>query len=139
MRETEEFFLFITNYEGFTMANNIPGALSKEVLEFFQHKGQDMVQHFQKMQTDLENKRVVGLGGVEDEDGIFVKTTLNGLQECINVTYGSSAFDDTKVAADLTRAAFNDATTKLKAVMQQEVVSVYEKSGLPLTGEEGEE
>ncbi len=46
--------------------------------------------------------------------------------------------DDPKVAGNLTRAAFNDATTKLKAVRQQEVVSVYEKSGLPLTGE-GEE
>lgn len=119
---------------------NMPGALSKEVLEFFQHKGQDMVQHFQKMQTDLENKRVVGLGGVKDEDGIFVEVTLNGLQECVNITYGKSALESgSKVAADLTRAAFNDATTKLKSVMQQEVVNVYEKSGLPLTGEQNED
>lgn len=119
--------------------SNMPGALSKEVLDFFQSKGQDMVQHFQKMQTDLENKNVTGLGGVDDTDGYCVKVTLDGLQKCKNIVFGAGALEDPKVLADLTRAAFNDATDKLKAIMQQEVVNVYEKSGLPLTGEQTED
>lgn len=112
----------------------------KKVLEFMQSKGQDMVQHFQKMQQELEKKEIVGIGGVEDSDAIFVKVVLNGLQECRRekCVIGKGAFEEgPEVVVDLMAAAFNSAMEKLKVLMQSEVMDVYKKSNLPM-GEDKE-
>jgi DNA-binding protein YbaB len=109
---------------------------NNQVLEFLKEKGQEMVQHFQKMQEELARKEVIGLGGVEDSDEIFVKVVINGLQECTKVTIGKGAAEEgIAVLADLTRAAINNAMEKVKSTMQGEVMKVYEKSGLPVSNE----
>ncbi|MFT3741212.1 MAG: YbaB/EbfC family nucleoid-associated protein [Gammaproteobacteria bacterium] len=116
--------------------SNLPGAMNNQVIDFLKDKGQEMVQHFQKMQEDLSRREVHGVGGVEDADAIFVKVTINGLQECKKVVIGDGAMDEGKnVVEDLTLAAVNDAMEQIKSTMQGEVMKVYEKSGLPLTGE----
>lgn len=111
-------------------------------MDFMKSKGQDMVQHFQKMQQDLEKKEIVGIGGVEDEDEIFVKVVLNGLQECKRekCVIGKGAYDEgPAVISDLMAAAFNNAMEKLKGVMQSEVMDVYKKSNLPMGEPEDKE
>lgn len=120
--------------------NKIPDALNAQVLEFMKSKGQDMVQHFQKMQQDLEKKEIIGVAGVVDSDEIFVKVVFNGLQECKKCTIGKGAYDEgISVVTDLVVAAINNAMEKLKGVMQTEVMDVYKKSNLPLgEPEEGE-
>ncbi len=124
------------------MANssNTPGALNTQMLEFLKGKGEEMVKHFQKMQEDLQKKRIIGLGGVKDSDKIYVEVVFNGLQEPVDVIFGSGAWEEgPKVTSELTVAALKDAMEKLKGIMQQEVMGVYERSGLPLTGEADEE
>lgn len=116
--------------------SNLPGAMNSQVIDFLKDKGQEMVEHFQKMQEDLARREVHGIGGVEDSDQIFVKVSINGLQECKKVVIGDGALDEgKKVVEELTLAAVNDAMDKIKSTMQGEVMKVYEKSGLPLTGE----
>lgn len=111
----------------------MPGAMNNEMLDYLKNKGQDMVQHFQKMQADLEKTEIAGVGGVKDSDGIFVEVVLNGLQQVKKVNIGDGAMDEGKeVVADLLAAALNSAMEKLKGVMQQQVMGVYEKSGLPV-------
>ncbi len=120
--------------------SNIPDMMNNQVLKFLKHKGQEMVEHFQKMQEELARKEVVGVGGVEDADEIFVKVVINGLQECPKVTIGKGAAEGgVHVLAELTRAAINNAMDKVKITMQGEVMKVYEKSGLPMTGEKEKE
>lgn len=112
----------------------------KKVIDFMKSKGQDMVKHFQDMHQQLEKKEMTGVGGVEDADEIFVKVVLNGLQECKRekCVIGKGAYEEgPEVIVDLMAAAFNNAMEKLKAVMQTEVMDVYKKSNLPLTGDEG--
>jgi len=124
------------------MANNpnTPGALNAQMLEFLKGKGEEMVKHFQKMQEDLQRKRIIGLGGVKDSDEIYVEIIFNGLQEPIEAKIGQGAWDEGKqVVCELIIAALKDAMGRLKGVMQQEVMGVYEKSGLPLAGEEKDE
>lgn len=120
--------------------SNLPGAMNSQMLEFLKDKGQEMVEHFQKMQEELARKEVIGLGGVEDSDEIFVKVVINGLQECTKVVIGKGAAEEgTVVLADLTRAAINNAMEKVKTTMQGEVMKVYEKSGLPLADKDNNE
>lgn len=120
--------------------SNLPGMMNNQVLEFLKDKGQEMVEHFQKMQEELAKKEIYGIGGVEDSDEIFVKVFINGLQECTKVVIGKGAAEEgVAVLADLTRAAVNNAMEKVKSTMQGEVMKVYEKSGLPLTGENKDE
>jgi DNA-binding protein YbaB len=119
---------------------DIPGMMNNQVLEFLKDKGQEMVAHFQKMQEELARKEVIGIGGVEDSDEIFVKVVINGLQECTKVVIGKGASEEgTTVLADLTRAAINNAMEKVKTTMQGEVMKVYEKSGLPVTDNKEQE
>ncbi|HVV68284.1 MAG TPA: YbaB/EbfC family nucleoid-associated protein [Gammaproteobacteria bacterium] len=120
--------------------SNLPGMMNNQVLEFLKDKGQEMVEHFQKMQEELARKEIYGIGGVEDSDEIFVKVFINGLQECTKVVIGKGATEEgVAVLADLTRAAINSAMEKVKTTMQGEVMKVYEKSGLPLSGENKDE
>jgi len=73
------------------------------------------------------------MSGVKDSDGIFVEVVLNGLQQVKKINIGDGAMDEGKqVVADLLTAALNSAMEKLKGVMQQQVMGVYEKSGLPV-------
>lgn len=118
------------------MANtpNVPGALNAQMLDFLKGKGEEMVKHFQKMQQDLERKRIIGLGGVKDSDEIYVELIFNGLQDPVEVKIGNGAWDEgSQVVSDLMIAALKDAMGRLKGIMQQEVMGVYEKSGLPLS------
>ncbi len=118
---------------------NVPGMMNTQVIDFLKDKGQEMVQHFQKMQEELAKREVTGLGGVEDSDEIFVKVIINGLQEAKKVIVGKGAIEEgAGVVGELTVAAINNAMEKIKTTMQGEVMKVYEKSGLPLN-EEGKE
>lgn len=116
-----------------------PKELNSQVMEFMKSKGQGMVEHFQKMQQELEKKEVVGIGGVEDEDEYFVKVVVNGLQECkaSKCKIGKGAFEaGPDVVLELTAAAFNSAMEKLKGIMQSEVMEVYKKSDLSFEDKE---
>ena len=105
---------------------------------FLEDKGQDMAKQFQKMQENLANTQVSGTGGIDDEDKIFVRVTLNGLQQVQNIEIGNGAIDNgAKVTADLTKAAFNTALEDLKKVMQKEVMSAYQNAGMPMDAPKG--
>lgn len=113
--------------------------INNQVMEFMKNKGQGMVEHFQKMQQELEKKEVVGIGGVEDEDEYFVKVVLNGLQECkaSKCKIGKGAFEGGQdVVVELMAAAINSAMEKLKGIMQNEVMEVYKKSDLSFEDKE---
>jgi DNA-binding protein YbaB len=118
---------------------NAPSALNAQMLDFLKGKGEEMVKHFQEMQDALRKKRIVGLGGVKDSDKIFVEVVFNGLQEPVEITIGDGAWEEgMPVVNELLLAALKAAMEKLKGIMQQEVMGVYEKSGLPLAGEDDE-
>lgn len=120
--------------------SNTPGALNAQMVDFLKGKGEEMVKHFQQMQDDLQRKRIIGLGGVKDSDEIYVEVVFNGLQEPVEVKIGQGAWDEgSQVVSELFISALKGAMDKLKGIMQQEVMGVYEKSGLPLSGQEDDE
>jgi DNA-binding protein YbaB len=113
--------------------NNPPGALNAQVMEFLKNKGQDMVEHFQDMQETLKRKKFSGKAGVEDEDGFYVSVLMDGLSHIEKVNIGKGALESgEKVLSDLLISAFNDLMEKYKSGVQEEVMGVYQKSGLPL-------
>jgi DNA-binding protein YbaB len=104
--------------------------------DFLESKSQDMAAQFQQMQSNLSTIEVTGIGGVDDHDKIYVKVTLNGLQEVKNIDVGEGSLKNgAKVTADLTKAAFNSALEDLKSVMQKEIMNAYKNAGIP-TGNE---
>lgn len=113
-----------------------PGTLNTEVMEFLKNKGQDMVEHFQKMQEDLKNKKFRGQAGVKDSDGYYVLLLMDGLSNMQKVEIGDGAMELKKdELGELIKSAFNDLMEKYKGGVQEEVIGVYQKSGLPLTEE----
>ena len=108
--------------------------LDDQMKKFLETKGQDMAQQFQKMQENLANTEVVGLSGIEnDDEQIYVKVTLNGLQQAKKVEIGNGAIENgSTVTGDLCKAAFNSALEKLKNVMQKEVMNAYQQVGMPM-------
>lgn len=111
-----------------------------QMKNFLENKGKDMAQHFQKMQENLANTRITGVGGIEDDEQIFVKVTVNGLQQVEKVEVGNGAIENgVQVTGDLCKAAFNNALEKLKEVMQKEVLNAYQQAGMPIDSPRGNE
>ncbi|MDF3055534.1 MAG: hypothetical protein K0Q74_1441 [Gammaproteobacteria bacterium] len=108
-----------------------PG-IDNKVKEFLDTKSQDMAKEFQKMQDTLVNIEITGIGGIKDDDQIYVEVAFNGLQEVKRIVIGEGAMNSgPKVVADLAKAAFNTALDKLKTIMQKEIMTAYKNAGIP--------
>lgn len=99
------------------MANN-----PLELLKLFQ----GMQKNMGEMQEKLRRVRATGIAG-----GDMVEVVLNGHLDVIDVKISPEAFDssDREVLEDLVRAAFSDATRKIKEHLRDEFSAAM---GMPL-------
>jgi DNA-binding YbaB/EbfC family protein len=94
----------------------------------------DMLRNPQAMQARLnevreKTERVVAMGSA---GGGMVRVTLNGNLDMVSCEIAPEAIDPAEAALlqDLVRAAFNDASAKVKEALQKELASGME--GLPM-------
>lgn len=90
-------------------------------------QAQQMQAKVQELQASLDQTEIVGASGAG-----MVKVTVNGKNEARRLEIDPSLFkpEDKGVVEDLIVAAFNDARTKVEAMVQEKMKSIT--GGLPL-------
>ena len=100
----------------------------KDVIE----KAKEMQDQFQQMRDQFTNKELQGMAGVDDEDKIYVRGTIDGARMLKSLEIGSGAKEqDVDVLSDLIILAINNATEKLNDEMKNQVQSIYQSNDLP--------
>ena len=93
----------------------------------FMKQAQAMQANMQKAQAEIESLEILGESG-----GGMVKVTMNGRHEVRRVQIEPAvASEDREMLEDLLAAAFNDATHRLEAQVQEKMAAVTAGLQLP--------
>ena len=95
----------------------------------------DMLKNLQKMQETMQQlqEKMKSIIAVGSAGGDLVKVTVNGQMEVLGVELAPECVDprDIPMLADLIRMAANDAMTRVKDKMKDELGPLAQGMGLP--------
>ncbi len=95
-------------------------------LEEILSKAKEVQDKFQEIQKNFTEKRVTDIAGIENEEKIFVKATVDGTRLIKTLDIGDGAWQQgPKIIIELIITAINNATEKLNKQMQSEVKKLY--------------